>query len=441
MTADPTIQSLLRTPGLRLRLVAGEQASLERPIRWVHSTELARPGPYLRGGELICTVGVLLTDPAACATFVRSVAAAGAVGVCFGSGDVHPDTPTALVEACLDAALPLLELPSGAPFIALSEHLADQWVRAGSMVAAQGEQVVARMLEALSGGASVAELLALAGAAAAGQVHVVAGRGGPLHWTGPGEPPPADLLVQLGRVVAVAQHEVQVAARRRRVEVGHLLSLLAAQVADARAVAPAVEAAGLAGHPLLVVRAFPSADAETVLSSLPPAALVGELDETLLAVTAATDVGTAASGPCGVSASVDHTELGRGVVQARAALHRAISTGGGVVRPRDLAGLEALLDHVSDDALAPFVDQLVTPLVAADRRHGTSQLQTLRLFLGNDGSLRRTAQQQFLHVNTVRHRLDRIRQVTGRNPLQLHDLIAFAVALAAHDRAAAGSGS
>ncbi len=427
--------SLLATSGLRLRLIAGEHASLARPIRWVHSTELAQPGPYLRGGELICTVGVLLTDPAACARFVQSVAAAGAVGVCFGSGDVHADTPAALVAACTDAGLPLLELPAGAPFIALSEHLADQWVLAGSVTTARGEQVLGLMLEALSGGASAASLIEVAEGATGGHLDILPGAAGRVRWTGPGVPPSADLLVQMGRILAVARHERQVMGEGQRAAVGHLLSLVAARVADARAIAPALEAAGLAHQPLLVVRAWPIAAVDQVVASMPLASLLGTLDETLLAITSATEVDVPATGPCGLSTPVPSTRLGQGVVEARTALDRAVRTHGGPVRPRDLASLDALLDHLSDEALAPFVDQLIRPLVAADRRHSTSQLQTLRLFLANDGSLHRTAQQQFLHVNTVRNRLDRVHHLTGRNPLHLQDLIAFAVALAASERA------
>ena len=51
-----TVQELLDDPGLDLRVVV--DGALDRPIRWVHTTELADPTPYLQGGELILTTGV-----------------------------------------------------------------------------------------------------------------------------------------------------------------------------------------------------------------------------------------------------------------------------------------------------------------------------------------------------------------------------------------------
>ena len=81
----------------------------------------------------------------------------------------------------------------------------------------------------------------------------------------------------------------------------------------------------------------------------------------------------------------------------------------------------------------------MTPLVASDRRLGTHHLETLRAFLRCDGSLQRTARQQYLHVNTVRHRLARVHHLTGRNPLVFADRVALAIALWALDRRTASS--
>jgi hypothetical protein len=433
---DPTLGSLLGTAGLRLRLVTGDRSALGRPIRWVHSTELAQPGSYLRGGELICTVGVLLADAASCLGFVQSVAAAGAVGICFGSGDVHPSVPPALVQACSEAGLPLLELPAGAPFIALSEHLADRWVRAGSMSTARDERVVGQMLEALSLGMSIQEVLGIAGAATGGRLEVLSGSTPRLGWTGSGEPPSVELLLQMGRVVAVVDRGRDLVHRTERAAVGHLLALVATDVADVRALVPALRAAGLAECSALVVRAMPISAMDYARSML-PSAVLGEVDDVVLVVASASTATVSTAGPQGVSAPVPPQQLGHGVVEARRALVRALRLQAREMGPHDLVNLDALLDHVDDEGLASFVERLIKPLVDADQDHGTSHLRTLRCFLSHAGSLQRTAKEQFLHVNTVRNRLERVHRVTGRNPLVFHDLLLFAVALAASDRAEA----
>ena len=60
-------------------------------------------------------------------------------------------------------------------------------------------------------------------------------------------------------------------------------------------------------------------------------------------------------------------------------------------------------------------------------------MATLRSYFDNNGSLVDTARAEFLHVNTVRHRLERIRELTGRDPFDLHDRIDLVIALWAHD--------
>ena len=69
-----------------------------------------------------------------------------------------------------------------------------------------------------------------------------------------------------------------------------------------------------------------------------------------------------------------------------------------------------------------------------DRDRGTQHVRTLRTFLATNGSVIDTARELFLHTNTVRHRLGRIQELTGRDPMNLGDLAAFAIGLQASDR-------
>ena len=62
-------------------------------------------------------------------------------------------------------------------------------------------------------------------------------------------------------------------------------------------------------------------------------------------------------------------------------------------------------------------------------------VRTLRVFLACNGSLSDTAKELFLHTNTVRHRLTRIHEITGRDPLQHKDVTAFVIGLWAAERA------
>ena len=51
-----TVADILETEALRLTLRGG-LAGVERPVRWVHISELEDPTPWLRGGELLLTTG------------------------------------------------------------------------------------------------------------------------------------------------------------------------------------------------------------------------------------------------------------------------------------------------------------------------------------------------------------------------------------------------
>src|SRR6202020_142685 len=53
-----TVESLIAELGLEL--ASGHEAA-QAHVRWVHSTELADPTPWLRGGELLLTTGLQLS--------------------------------------------------------------------------------------------------------------------------------------------------------------------------------------------------------------------------------------------------------------------------------------------------------------------------------------------------------------------------------------------
>jgi purine catabolism regulator len=117
-----TLASLAHHSALKLIVLAGEDR-LDTEVRWVHTSELDDPGPYLEGGELLLTTGLKLDveDAGFLRAYVRRLAAAGVVGLGFGVGVGHDEVPPALVSAAAEARLPLLEVPRATPFIAISK--------------------------------------------------------------------------------------------------------------------------------------------------------------------------------------------------------------------------------------------------------------------------------------------------------------------------------
>nr|WP_244223987.1 PucR family transcriptional regulator [Streptomyces tirandamycinicus] len=123
-SAPPTppvpLTALLAREELGLRLVAGVPESTGPEgvhIQWVHTSEMADPYPYLLGGELLLTAGVLLKDPE---RYAARVVEAGGAAIGFGLAPVYDTVPDALVAACERHRLPLLEVPPKTPFTAVA---------------------------------------------------------------------------------------------------------------------------------------------------------------------------------------------------------------------------------------------------------------------------------------------------------------------------------
>src|SRR5207244_1733014 len=114
-----TVESLIAELGLQL--ACGQEAA-KAHVRWVHSTELPDPTPWLRGGELLLTTGVQLETPQAQRELIERLADHEIVGLGFGTGFRHKRIPAALVAAARERSFPLFEVPYELPFIAITER-------------------------------------------------------------------------------------------------------------------------------------------------------------------------------------------------------------------------------------------------------------------------------------------------------------------------------
>ncbi|MFH9611207.1 PucR family transcriptional regulator [Streptomyces sp. NPDC017448] len=200
-TAPPTppvpLAELLAREELGLRRIAGP---VEADLLWVHTSEMADPYPYLLGGELLLTAGVLLADPD---HYVSRLVEAGAAALGFGVRPVHEAVPRGLVEACDRYGLPLLEVPPRTPFTAIARAV---W---RLMAEARHRELrrVARAQQALATAAArphpVPAVLQQLASQLGGRAVLVTARGEEVHAAG-GDvgPEAAAALTRLARVVA-----------------------------------------------------------------------------------------------------------------------------------------------------------------------------------------------------------------------------------------------
>ncbi|WP_369234018.1 PucR family transcriptional regulator [Streptomyces sp. R21] len=103
-------------------LLAGEGA-LDRPVRWVHSSEVYEGANFLDGGELLLTNGFGLTDAAEGIRrlYVRELAARGAAGLAVEVGRSLPSMPDEVTDEARRLGLPLLALHRMVPFVRITE--------------------------------------------------------------------------------------------------------------------------------------------------------------------------------------------------------------------------------------------------------------------------------------------------------------------------------
>ncbi|MER7830487.1 PucR family transcriptional regulator ligand-binding domain-containing protein [Streptomyces sp. NPDC095602] len=157
-------------------------------------------------------------------------------------------------------------------------------------------------------------------------------------------------------------------------------------------------------------------------------------DRLLAAVRAPLSAGLGDDGrlTLGVSAAVNSAEGLRGALEeARHARRVAAARPGRVCAAghHELASHVLLLPFVPDDVRRAFTARLLDPLRDYDRRHRAELIPTLEAFLDCDGSWTRCASRLHLHVNTLRYRVGRIEQLTGRDLSRLEDKLDFFLAL------------
>ncbi|WP_435252582.1 PucR family transcriptional regulator [Streptomyces tendae] len=120
----PTVADVLALPvlaGGEPRVVTGEE-HLDRPVRWVHVTELTDPASFLKGGELVLTTGMPLPDdPAGVRRYVDELAAVGAAALVIELVRRYHRPPEALVRACRARGLPLVTLARDVNFLEVTQ--------------------------------------------------------------------------------------------------------------------------------------------------------------------------------------------------------------------------------------------------------------------------------------------------------------------------------
>ena len=128
--------------------------------------------------------------------------------------------------------------------------------------------------------------------------------------------------------------------------------------------------------------------------------------------------------------------LRRAFHEARCALEATSLTEGAapdVASHRDLGAFTLLLALQDDDALRLYSDGLLDPIERTEGEYGGELLRSLEAFIENNGNWERAARQLYCHRHTLRYRMRRIEELSGRDLSRATDRIELWLALRARE--------
>jgi purine catabolism regulator len=100
---------------------------------------------------------------------------------------------------------------------------------------------------------------------------------------------------------------------------------------------------------------------------------------------------------------------------------------------RDLGAFTLLLSIQDDEALALYCDSVLGPIQHGDEEYGGELLRSLEAFIEQNGQWERAAREVYCHRHTLRYRMRKIEELTGRDLSRAHDRIEFWLALRAKE--------
>jgi purine catabolism regulator len=140
----------------------------------------------------------------------------------------------------------------------------------------------------------------------------------------------------------------------------------------------------------------------------------------------------------GVGRVVPAGEARRAYHEARCALEAhalgAEANGNGSGRPtvatyRDLGSFQLLLSLQDTDALRLFCESLLGPIEHGEGHYGGELMRSLEAFIECNGQWESAARRLYCHRHTLRYRIRKIEELTGRDLASARDRIEFWLAL------------
>ncbi|HEV8565002.1 MAG TPA: PucR family transcriptional regulator ligand-binding domain-containing protein [Actinomycetota bacterium] len=158
-------------------------------------------------------------------------------------------------------------------------------------------------------------------------------------------------------------------------------------------------------------------------------------DLAALAKSVGVRLGTEVRAGRGAPASVH--EVGRSLREAKYALQVCRLEGWPLAGFEDLGSSRLLLSMTDPGALRAFAASMLSPLDAYDRDQGGELIGSLQAFLQHNARWETAAAHLYVHRHTLRYRMRKVEELTGRDLASSFDRMEFWLALRARDLLAA----
>jgi PucR family transcriptional regulator, purine catabolism regulatory protein len=96
---------------------------------------------------------------------------------------------------------------------------------------------------------------------------------------------------------------------------------------------------------------------------------------------------------------------------------------------KQLGSFQLLLSLQDDEALRLFCESILGPIEASEGHYGGELMRSLEAFIEENGQWERAARRLYCHRHTLRYRIRRVEELTGRNLGSARDRIEFWLAL------------
>jgi purine catabolism regulator len=105
------------------------------------------------------------------------------------------------------------------------------------------------------------------------------------------------------------------------------------------------------------------------------------------------------------------------------------TTGTYVATYKDLGSFQLLLSLQDDEALKLFCDSVLGAIETSEGAYGGELMRSLEAFIEENGQWERAARRLYCHRHTLRYRIRRVEELTGRDLSSARDRIEFWLAL------------